>query len=385
MSGMDPAESLADDIGQHILSHDAENFEPLALRLFAYQYAHNQPYRMFCEGRKATPDSVTRWEEIPPAPAAAFKRFALTCVSPELCTPEHGGRTFHSSGTTGSETSKHYMDAHALRLYEWSAEESYSHFVDADGYAGSLLALMPEAGDAPHSSLSYMLAVFTNGYGGKNLWGEGWTERFAGGWSERFARAYAQDRRDDEWDETVPNVLFGTAFAWVQLLDYLAEQRIRFRLPAGTRIIETGGFKGRSREVERDELYRLFTDRLGVPATHCLAEYGMSEMASQFYDSTLRDHVTGVVREPRKVSLPHLLRTRVIDPVTGQEAERGQPGVLAHYDLANLNSCLAIQTEDWGYAHPDGDGFVLLGRAPGAALRGCSLTAEEFAARQSGR
>jgi hypothetical protein len=111
----------------------------------------------------------------------------------------------------------------------------------------------------------------------------------------------------------------------------------------------------------------------------------MSEMASQFYDTILRDRINGVVREPRKAGLPHLVRTRVIDPIGGEEEAPGQPGVLAHYDIANLNSVLAIQTEDYGYALPDGDGFVLLGRAPGAALRGCSLTAEEFAQRQTAR
>ena len=168
----------------------------------------------------------------------------------------------------------------------------------------------------------------------------------------------------------------------MQFFDAVAE---RFQLPEGCVILETGGFKGRSREVERSELYSLFAERLGVPPTHCLAEYGMSEMASQFYDTTLLDHSRGVARESRKASLPQLLRTRVLDPVTNEDAAPGQPGVLVHYDVANLNSVLAIQTEDWGYAMGDGDGsvdgFVLLGRAPGAALRGCSLTAEEFAAR----
>lgn len=366
---MDSAETLRADLASHITRSDPDGFEPLSLRVFAYQYAKNKRYKMFCDGRKATPDTVTRWQDIPAAPAAAFKQFALTCVPDDLCTPDHGGRTFHSSGTTGSETSKHYMDAAALATYRASLHESYTRFVVAGAVDHSLMALMPGDSEAPHSSLSYMLANLIGAHSGTFVWGERWQEN---------ALSLLRDTR-------APVVVFGTAFAWVQLLDYLAEAGVRLSLPAGSRIVETGGFKGRSREVERDELYAMFTERLGVPPTHCLAEYGMSEMASQFYDSTYRDHLTGVVREPRKMGLPHLLRTRVIDPVTGQEVEPGQSGVLAHYDVANLNSCLAIQTEDWGYAHPDGDGFVLLGRAPGAALRGCSLTAEEFAARQNPR
>lgn len=364
---MESVETLAADLSAHIGSHDNNNFEPLALRVFAYQYANNKPYRMFCDGRKSTPYTVTRWQDIPPAPAAAFKRFALTCTDPELCTPEHGGRTFNSSGTTGSETSKHYMDAFAVSLYEQSLKQSYDHFVTVDNSTDPVVALLPTSSDAPNSSLSYMLEVLLQRQKGSFIWGEAWQ-----------AKAISVLK-----DQTDSLVVFGTAFAWVQLLDHLAEIDVSISLSPNSRIVETGGFKGRSREIERNELYRMFTERLGVPATHCLAEYGMSEMASQFYDTTYRDHVLGIAREPRKMGLPHLLRTRVIDPVTGKEAERGQPGVLAHYDIANLNSCLAIQTEDWGYPHPDGDGFVLLGRAPGAALRGCSLTAEEFAARQN--
>ncbi|MBC8135124.1 MAG: hypothetical protein H8F28_04450 [Fibrella sp.] len=368
---MESAESLATALSAHIASFNDTDFEPLALHVFAYQYANNKPYRMFCDGRKATPDTVTRWQDIPAAPAAAFKRFALTCTDPALCIPENGGRTFHSSGTTGSETSKHYMDAPALQLYLHSLHASYRHFImagDSLGDSTPIYALMPASEEAPHSSLSFMANHLTRHHCGNFIWGETWREE--------FVRAF-------HGGSDVTCVLFGTAFAWVQLLDHMSENGITITLPSGSRIVETGGFKGRSREVEREDLYRMFTERFGVPATHCLAEYGMSEMASQFYDTTYRDHILGIAREPRKMGLPHLVRTRVIDPVTGDEAERGQPGVLAHYDVANLNSCLAIQTEDWGYAHPDGDGFVLLGRAPGAALRGCSLTAEEFAMRQA--
>jgi hypothetical protein len=196
------------------------------------------------------------------------------------------------------------------------------------------------------------------------FWGDGWQGRFA----EKLRTVEQMGK---------PCVLFGTAFAWVHFFDTTPE---RFALPPGTRIVETGGFKGRSREVERDELYNLFTERLGVVPTHCVSEYGMSEMASQFYDSTLVDHMNGVTRPVRKLAAP-TIRTRIMNPVTGKECEPGEPGLLLHVDIGNLNSVLAIQTEDMGVQAEDGDGFVLLGRAPGAILRGCSLTAEEVVSR----
>ena len=378
------------------IENDGAAFDALARRVFAHQYARNAPYRAFCDGRGATPQTIAAWRNIPAAPAAAFKYFALTCAPEDACRPENGGRVFFSSGTTGAETSRHFMDAPALDLYRVSLRAGYRRFVLPDGARLPVFALMaPPAPQvwgeeksvspgpgftpgptfarlsspqtwgaggaaAPHSSLSFMLGELIADDGGRFFSAPGWQTELAAA-----LRAL-----------TAPVVIFGTAFAFVHFFDAVTET---FALPAGSRVVETGGFKGRSREVSRDELYALFTERLGVPATHCLSEYGMSEMASQFYDSTLVDYVRGVVRPPRKIG-PFWLRTRVVDPVTGTDAAPGEPGLLAHYDLANLNSVFAIQTEDYGHAAPDGDGFVLLGRAPGAVLRGCSLLAEEMAA-----
>lgn len=340
---------------------DEAAFDDLACQVFAYQYERNGPYRVFCDGRGAIPATVRSWRDIPAAPAAAFKRFALSAAPEDACRPERNGRVFFSSGTTGVETSRHFLDAAALDLYRASLRAGYERFVLPDGAALPVLALMAPPDVAPHSSLSFMLGELAQRDGGRFFYAPGWQEELAAA-----LRALAG-----------PVVVFGTAFAFVHFFDAIAEDR--FALPAGSRVVETGGFKGRSREVSRDELYALFGERLGVPATHRLSEYGMSEMASQFYDGSLRDSVLGVTGLPRKIG-PPWLRTRVVDPVTGAEAARVEPGLLAHYDLANLNSVLAIQTEDYGHEAPDGDGFVLLGRAPGAPLRGCSLSAEEMQA-----
>jgi len=398
----DPS-ALARDLAAFFTSGEVSDetaFDALARRVFAHQYTGNRPYRAFCDARGTSPQTIAAWRDIPAAPAAAFKHFALTCAPEGTCRSENGGRTFHSSGTTGAETSRHFMDATALNLYRVSLRAGYRRFVLPDAARLPVFALMaPPAPQvwgeeksvspgpgftpgpafarlsspqtwgaggaggaaAPHSSLSFMLAELIADDGGRFFSAPGWQDELAAA-----LRALA-----------APAVIFGTAFAFVHFFDAAAAET--FALPAGSRVVETGGFKGRSREVGRDELYALFTQRLGVPATHCLSEYGMSEMASQFYDSTLVDWVGSVVRPARKIG-PFWLRTRVVDPVTGMDAAPGEPGLLAHYDLANLNSVFAIQTEDYGHAAPDNHGFVLLGRAPGAVLRGCSLLAEEMAA-----
>ena len=336
-------------------SENEADFNALALGVFAYQYENDAPYRRFCDGKRATPQTVSAWFEIPPAPAQAFKRFALTCASEDDCVPGRGGRIFHSSGTTGSETSRHFLDASAVAVYEASLRAGYKRGVPR--WTAGILALMPPPRDAPHSSLSFMLDALD-----KNI-GFHWDKQGEYDWTEILALWMKVQRK--------PYTVFGTAFAWVHFLDSTTEN---FQLPEDCLIIETGGFKGRSREVSRDDLYASFTERLGTPPENCGAEYGMSEMASQFYDACLS---TGVAENPPRKLAPPWLKTRVLDPVTEQEVPTGVPGLLAHYDLANLNSVLAIQTEDMGYAHADG-GIVLLGRAPGAILRGCSLTAEEL-------
>jgi Acyl-protein synthetase, LuxE len=317
----------------------ASEFNREALALFAHQYTHNLPYHHFCNGRGKTPENVIAWQEIPAAPASAFKHFPLTCAPESECV-----KVWHSSGTTSTETSRHFMDAPALDAYKKSL---HAGFVASIG-TQPVLALMPTPEDAPHSSLSFMASELIATHSGEFFWGNKWQERLT---------ASLQSINQ-------PMTLFGTAFAWVHFFDALNNAKIP--LPSNTKIIETGGFKGKSREVSRDELYGWFVEKLGVPLTHCHSEYGMSEMASQFY-STGNGPLYG----------PDWLQTRVLDPLTETECPNGTPGLLAHYDLANTNSVLAIQTEDWGYKNANGDGsLVLLGRAPGAVLRGCSLLAE---------
>jgi hypothetical protein len=134
--------------------------------------------------------------------------------------------------------------------------------------------------------------------------------------------------------------------------------------------MDTGGYKGRSREVDEESMRTLYDEHLGIPADHCVNEYGMTEMCSQFYDSSLRDATRGRDRARHKL-VPPWVRTRVVDPETLKPVPAGETGLLQHFDLANAGSVMAIQTEDLGVAVEDG--FRLLGRAPGATPRGCSI------------
>jgi hypothetical protein len=176
------------------------------------------------------------------------------------------------------------------------------------------------------------------------------------------------------------SLLLGTAFSFVHLLDCMVEQDLRIGLPPGSLVMETGGYKNRSRVLPKAELHALITERLGVPRENIVCEYGMSELSSQAYDTEAR----GFGREapgvnaarpgptaPRLFRFPPWSRVQIISPETGREVADGETGLIRVFDLANVFSVAAIQTEDLGIRR--GDGFELVGRAQLAEPRGCSL------------
>ena len=149
-------------------------------------------------------------------------------------------------------------------------------------------------------------------------------------------------------------------------------------LPPRSRVLETGGYKGRSREVSRSELYAAITRGLGVPASHIVSEYGMSELGSQAYDHVVPDAPVpappddaAVPTPPRHFRFPRWARAQAVSPEDGREVAEGEVGLLRVFDLANVRSVMAVQTEDLVVRR--GEGFELLGRLPRAEAKGCSL------------
>ncbi|MCU0676829.1 MAG: hypothetical protein MUE69_29065 [Myxococcota bacterium] len=177
-------------------------------------------------------------------------------------------------------------------------------------------------------------------------------------------------------DAREPIALLGTSFAFVFAEDALAERDVRFALPAGSRVMQTGGFKGRTREVSPDAMLAMLSARYGVPEERVVAEYGMTELSSQAYETTLVEPSA-----PRRLRFPPWVRVTAVDPVDLRALPIGQTGLLRIDDAANLDSVCAIQTADLARIEADGS-FVLFGRAPGATPRGCSLAVEEALANE---
>jgi hypothetical protein len=224
--------------------------------------------------------------------------------------------------------------------------------------------LTPPVAQAPHSSLAEMAESVARAFGAGPPLAAARVDA-AGAWRVDFERLLPALREAAE--RAQPVCLLGTAFSLVHLLDHLAETGLPLRLPPGSRIMETGGYKGRSRTLPRPELHAGLTRWLGVPASHIVGEYGMCELASQAYDRAVGDPA------PRQYRFPPWARAVVVSPETGREVAEGEAGLLRVVDLANARTVLAVLTEDLAVRR--GAGFELLGRAAGAEARGCSLLA----------
>ena len=357
----------------------SKNFNALALELFSLQFKHNSAYRKICEARNLTPETVKDWTQIPAVPAAAFKELELTSLAPEERTA-----VFHSSGTTEQKPSRHFHSAESLAVYEnslwtWFEQNLISNCGLRIADCG-FVVLTPPPEQAPHSSLVHMFETVRRKLGTPESVFVGQIDA-NGAWTLNYDAAFAA--LNSSLVTRHPSLLLGTAFSFVHLLDYLAEQDLRVGLPAGSRVMETGGYKNRSRTMPKNELRKLITERLGVRPENIICEYGMSELSSQAYalgvPASSRRGSAITTEEPAgwKPALPEQFRfppwarVQIISPETACEAREGEIGLIRIFDLANTFSVMAIQTEDLGVRR--GDGFELIGRAQLAEPRGCSL------------
>lgn len=346
-------------MSEPIWGDDDERFESLALPLFAHQFEHCLPYRRFCVGRGRTPSTLRSWREIPAVPSGAFKEVPLRSFP-----AERRAHTFRTSGTSTSARGELHLDT--LELYEASLLPSFCRFLlpdlPLDRPEATILVLAPSPAELRDSSLSHMFAVAI---------------REVGALGSAFCvengelQVDALLRAAQQAEPGLPLLVCGTAFAFVHLLDALEARNARVELPPHARVMETGGFKGRSRSLPRTELYLALEDRIGVPIERIVNQYGMTELGSQFYDTVLVDP-----EAPRRKLGPPWVRTRIVDPDGDDDVPAGEPGSIVVYDLANTGSVLAIRTADLG--RRAGDGFEVLGREPGAEARGCSIAADEL-------
>jgi phenylacetate-coenzyme A ligase PaaK-like adenylate-forming protein len=310
-----------------------KDFNQMALKVFNFQYQNNQVYQNFCNLLKITPNEITSVEKIPFLPIEFFKTQKVICgeEKPEI--------TFLSSGTTGQNQSKHLVKD--VSVYVESFTKGFEQFYGKiEDYC--FLALLPSYMEREGSSLIYM------------------TEYLVKHSKHQLSGFYLNNY--NELIETIkklkhqkqPTILIGVSFA---LLDLAEQHQIDL---SGIIIMETGGMKGRRKEMTRTELHAIYKERFNVNQIH--SEYGMTELLSQAYSKG-----NGLFKTP---SWMKILIREPNDPF--HLLETNQTGGINVIDLANYNSCSFIATQDLGKIY-DNHTFEVLGRFDNSDLRGCNL------------
>ena len=314
------------------ISSDAE-FENLALEVFRFQYKNVDIYRTYVDLLKVDPNKVMEIYQIPFLPIQFFKSQQILAngLSPEI--------EFTSSGTTGSETSRHYVAK--VDIYKQSYTLGFRHFYGSEQQY-CILALLPAYLERTGSSLVYMVDGLIRQSGNPH----------GGFYLNQLNELAAKLQMLDESGQKC--LLIGVSFA---LLDLAEIHSLRLK---NTIVMETGGMKGRRREMVRDELHGILTAAFGVDSIH--SEYGMTELLSQAYSTG-----KGVFSCPPWM---RVLIRETNDPLT--IAPVGATGGINIIDFANLYSCAFIQTLDLGRLNHDGT-FEVLGRMDSAPIRGCNL------------
>ncbi len=334
-------------------------FGALALAVFAHQYENCAPYRAYCVSRDRGPGSVIDWRDMPPVPVQAFREAELSCGPPQ--------RVFLSTGTTVGLDLRSRHVVPDLRLYHRSALAGLRRFLLPDVDSIDMVSLIPSVDEQPQSSLAQMVAWAGDALAAGDL-------VYAARSGELVFDVFVDGLRRSERDGR-PLCIFTTTGALIRFLEFAAAQSLEFRLPHGSRMMDTGGDKGAPRRLSRRGVLHAVWRTFAIPGYFAVNEYGMAELSSQYYDSVIRDRFDGVHRG-RHLMSPAWLRTAILHIETLTPVADGEPGLICHYDLANAGSAMAVLSEDLGILE---DGRLrLIGRAPLAETRGCSLGVAEW-------
>lgn len=329
-------------ISESLRGTTREDFDVLACDIARFQAKHVEAVGRLMAARGIDPAKLTDPAAIPAMPTDAF-RLRRIAAHPEA----QDERCFITSGTTGGRERRGRHPMRSTRTYTHAALAWGRRMLLTDDVA--FIGLVADENAAPSSSLTFMLARFA-----EQLPQQSWHVTNDMLDVEELARVVRR--------LTTPALVAGTSFAFV----YLCDRVSRLPLPAGSRVMQTGGFKGRSRQVDADTLRQSIASCFDIDTSAVIGEYGMTELSSQLYQHGDAGY-----------HAPPWLRVHAVDPETLATLPTGQRGLARFVDLANVDSSVAVQTADLIVVDDDGT-IELLGRAPGATPRGCSLAIEHL-------
>ena len=331
---------------------DAKPFDQLALDVFACQYRCNTPYRAFCDALGRSPDNVNAWRDIPAFPTDSFKTELVTSFPFDQAVMAQ-----LTSGTTAIVRGQIFRDeiGRALVLEANRVMTAAYLFPDlAQGQRCRVLILAPSPEMAPSMGMAVGMDETRRHFGTPN-------SRFLLSHSGIDVAALVAALTESE-ASGVPVAMIGSTSAFVFFFNACRKRGVSFHLPAGSRIGDGGGYRGRFGEVTQEDYLALAYSVLGIPATYCVNVLGMAESATNYFDDTLRGAVTGEPAGKRMRRNAPWTRTVAVSLEALTILPPGEIGLLRHYDVVNLPTVLAVQTDNLGYTDAAGN-FQIVGRA----------------------
>ena len=329
-------------------------FNDYALRLFALQYESNALFREFCEVKKVRPSTVDRWEDIPMVYNDIFKTRLVASFQMEKAV-----MGLLTGGTTSlTQRGRIFRDEDGQRLVFAANRKMTGAYLFPDFEEGRrcrILILAPSPKLAPSMGMAIGMDETLRVFGAPD-------SMFLLGKSGIDVKALIQALRESEVSGT-PVTLIGATSAYVYFFQACRRKGMSFRLPPGSRVCDGGGYRGRFGQVTREDYYAMVHEILGVPESHCVNVLGEAETATNLFDDALRRCTLGEPPRKRTRPVPPWSRVRAMSIDDLKPLPDGEVGLLAHWDLANVPTVLAVITDNLGYTTDGGRGCEMVGRA----------------------
>lgn len=330
------------------------DFNGYCLRMFALHYEVNPIFREFCDAKKVRPGDIDRWQDIPMVYNDMFKTHLIASFPLEKSVM--GCLT---GGTTSlTQRGRIFRDEEGKRLVFTANRVMTGSYLFPDFEQGKrcrILVLAPSPELAPSMGMAIGIDQTRRAFGTED-------SMFVLGKSGILINELLRALRECE-AAGVPVALIGATSAFVYFFQACRRKKMKFCLPPGSRVCDGGGYRGRFGVLTRDDYYAMVTEILGVPNSHCVNVLGEAETATNLFDDSLRRIVKGLPPRQRTRPVPPWSRVLAMDIDTLKPLPDGKVGLLAHWDLANVPTVLAVITDNLGYTTDDGMSCEMVGRA----------------------
>jgi len=329
-------------------------FKDYSMRLFTLHYENNQLFREFCDAKKVRPGDIDRWQDVPMVYNDVFKTHLVASFP-----LEQSVMACLTGGTTSiTQRGRIFRDEDGKRLVFAANRMMTGSYLFPDFEEGKrcrILILAPSPELAPSMGMAIGMDQTRQAFGTPD-------SMFLLGKTGIDIKSLLKALRESE-ASGVPVALIGATSAYVYFFQACRRKKMSFRLPPGSRICDGGGYRGRFGPVSREDYYAMVEENLGIPESHCVNVLGEAETATNLFDDALRRHVKGLPPRQRTRPVPPWSRVLAMSIDDLKPLPDGEVGLLAHWDLANVPTVLAVITDNLGYTTDGGRGCEMVGRA----------------------